>query len=502
MNPETIKRAKDKLRAWREYPAQFVHDNFRVDPDPWQVEALNALGGSYNNRRRLMMKACTGPGKSAVLAWIGLQRLSCYGAKNQHPKGAALSITRDNLKDNLWSELSKWQKCSEFLTSEFTWTKEQIYANDHPETWFLSARSFAKDADKEAIGRALSGLHSPFPFILLDETGDMPNPVGLAAEQIFTGCPTDALIAGAGNPTSSTGLLYQVCNKLRGQWLNVTITADPDDPNRTPRVDIELAREQIKEHGRDNPWVMATILGLFPPVGFNSLMGIEDVEKAMNRHYRTPDYDHAPKIIGVDVAREGDDRSILFPRQGLVAFKPKVFRNVRSNILAGYVAQSEDKWDADGIIVDGTGGWGSGVIDALQTMGRVGFDCQFAGKAFDPRYANKRAEIWFLMAEWVKNGGALPNESSLVAELTTPTFTFQGDKLLIEPKDQVKKRLGKSPDLADGLALTFAFPIAAKVKIPSNIHTGQGGEYDPIARAAQQMQNSVRGDYNPFGGNA
>src|SRR3546814_5275727 len=85
--------------------------------------------------------------------------------------------------DNLWSELAKWQARSQFLASVFTWTKEKIYANEHPETWFLSARSFAKDANPEAIGRALSGLHSHFPFILLDETGEMPLSVGKAAQE-------------------------------------------------------------------------------------------------------------------------------------------------------------------------------------------------------------------------------------------------------------------------------------------------------------------------------
>jgi phage terminase large subunit len=489
--------AAQKLRAWREYPAQFVHDNFGVEPDAWQVDALNALGGGFNSRRRLCMKACTGPGKSALLAWAGWHRLACFAARGEHPKGAALSITRDNLKDNLWAELSKWQKRSPFLTAQFTWTKEQIYANDHPETWFLSARSFAKDADSEAIGRALSGLHSQFPFILLDEIGDMPVAVGRAAEQIFTGSPSDAAIIAAGNPTSTTGLLYLICTNQRGQYVVITITADPDDPKRTPRVDIELAREQIRENGRDNPWVMATILGLFPPAGFNALLGVEDVEKAMRRHYQPDRYDFAAKILGVDVAREGDDRSVIFPRQGLVAFRPKLFRNVRSNELAGHTAQAMDKWGADGIIVDGTGGWGSGVIDSLHSMGRAPFDCQFSGKPFLPKYANKRAEIWFEMAEWVKNGGALPNLPDLVAELTTPTYSFSGDRLLVEPKDQIKKRLGRSPDLADALACTFAFPIAPK---PAHPALAQGNhaatDYDPLQPRQEQRRDAF--DYNPI----
>lgn len=487
-------RAQTKIKNWRENPVAFVVDNFGIEPDEWQTDALKSLGGTANPRRRLCMKACTGPGKSAALAWIGWHRLACFADRGEHPKGAALSITRDNLKDNLWAEMAKWQGRSEFLKTAFSWTKELIYANDHSETWFLSARSFAKDADAESIGRALSGLHSRYPFILLDETGDMPVAVGRAAEQIFTGSPTDALIAQAGNPTSSTGLLYLTCVQNKANWVVITITADPDDPKRTPRVDIDLAREQIKTYGKDNPWVMATILGQFPPAGFNSLLGVEDVERAMGRFYNPRDYDFAPKILGVDVAREGDDQSVIFPRQGLVAFKPKMFRGVDSQYLAGEVSRSEDRWGAHASIIDGTGGYGSGVIDAMRGIGRNPLDCQFAGKAYSPKYLNKRAEIWFEMAEWVKKGGALPNIPALVAELTTPTYSFQGDKLIIEPKKEIKKRLGRSPDLADALAVTFAFPVHVNNEL---LRQKPNKEYNPLD-ALSESSSPVVTEYSPI----
>ncbi len=458
-----LKQAHAQLLSWRESPAQFVHENFGVEPDKWQLEALNYVGGSANTQRRLCMKACTGPGKSAVLAWIGWQRLACFAERGEHPKGAALSITRDNLRDNLWAEISKWQKKSKFLVSCFEWTKERVYCKDHPQTWFMAARSFAKDADEDAIGRALSGLHSQFPFVLLDETGDMPIPVGKAAEQIFTGSPIDALIASAGNPTSTDGLLYRTCQKLRHLWHVITITSDPNDPNRTPRVSIDLARQQIAEYGSDNPWVMATILGKFPLVGFRNLLGLEEVEAAMERHYAPDKYINSAKIIGVDVAREGDDKTVIFPRQGIASFKPIVLRNAKSHHIAGVTAKKEDEWGADGVIVDGTGGWGSGVIDALEQSRRHPFDCQFAGEANDStKFFNKRAEIWWLMAEWVKKGGALPLVQELVGELTTPTYSFRGDRILIEPKEDVKRRLKRSPDYADALAVTFAFLILPK----------------------------------------
>ena len=477
--------ATSKIAEWRRDPVRFVTECFGVTPDAWQIDALRAMGGDYQTQRRVGFKACTGPGKTATLAWAGWHRLACFCERGEHPKGAALSITRDNLRDNLWPEMAKWQNRSPLLAKAFTHTSEKIYAVDHPETWFLSARSFAKDADAEAIGRALSGLHSQFPFILLDEMGDMPTAVGRASEQIFTGLPLDAAIYGAGNPTSTSGLLYQICNKLRKLWTMITITADPNDPKRTPRVDIELARQQIKEYGRDNPWIMATILGLFPPGGFNNLLGIEDVEKAMSRHYDEHQYSFAARILGVDVARMGDDKSVIFPRQGLVAFKPFAYRGVKSYELAGHCAKIADDNKVDGVIIDGTGGYGSGVIDAYEVMGRFAHDCQFAGSPYNPKFLNKRAEILWEMAHWVKSGGALPNVPELIEELTNITYSFKGDKILMEPKDKVKDKIGRSPDYSDALAITFAEPIQ---------------KVDLLDRLVDHMAPEKEVEWKPFAG--
>lgn len=451
--------AYQKIKDWRENPVQFVHEVFNIEPDLWQIDALNALGGQPNPRRRLALRACTGPGKSAVLAWVGWHRLMCFGDRGNHPKGAALSGEgRDNLRDNLWAELSKWQSRSELLMRVFDWNQDRISAKDHPQTWFCSARSYAKDANAEAIGRSLSGLHSEYPFVLLDEIGDMPLTVGQKATQIFTGGVVDGLIAAAGNPTSTTGLLYYVCVNEATMWLIIRITADPDDPKRTPRVDIEHAREQIKIYGRDNPWVMATILGEFPLTGFNTLLSIDDVEKSMGRRAEGDAVSGAQKRLGVDVARFGNDRTVIFPRQGLMAFKPVEMRNARTNEIAARVAAAKIKWGSEIEAIDGTGGYGSGVIDSLIQAGHSPLEVQFSGKAIDNRYYNKRSEMWFEMASWIKRAGALPRIPEMIKELTSPTYAFQNGKFLLEPKDQIKKRLGISPDYADALALTFAMP--------------------------------------------
>lgn len=477
--------AQRKIKGWRENPVTFVHDNFKVDLDPWQVDALSSLGGSFNPRRRLGMRACTGPGKSAVLAWIGWLRLSCYADKGEHPKGAALSGEgRDNLRDNLWAELSKWQQRSEFLKVAFKWTGERISSIDHPETWFLSARSYAKDADSEAIGRSLSGLHSRYPFILLDETGDMPVTVGQKASQIFTGGVVDGLIAGAGNPTSTSGLLYHMAVTEADLWNMITITADPDDPKRTTRVDIEHAREQIRANGKDNPWVMSTILGLFPPTALNSLFSADDVEKAIGKHLQEPQYSFVQKRIGVDVALYGDDRTVLFPRQGLASFMPIIMRTQEPSDISARLMSEKIKFESEQEFIDDTGGWGSGVISHYRAAGYTPFSVQAAGKAIDEKYYNKRAEMWFAMRDWLRSGGALPNIKEIVAELTTTEYTMKNGKLLLQPKDIVKKKLGRSPDIADALAQTFALPD--RPRNPFGSGGGSAGkaatEYDPMSR--------------------
>lgn len=479
-----MRAAIDKIRLWRSNYVQAVRDIFKAEPDEWQKDGL-MLACSPNPTKRVAFKACTGPGKTAELAWIGWLRLLLYASPNGHPKGAALSGEgRDNLRDNLWAELAKWQSKSELLQSCFTWTKEMIFAKDHPETWFLAARSYPKDADPEAIGRSLSGLHSPFPFMLLDEIGSMPISVGQKAEQIFTGGVEDGLIMAAGNPTDVNGLLYKIFSELQELWGLITITADPDDPKRTPRVPVEHARKMIETYGRDNPWVMSTILGLFPPGGLNNLISAEDAQRAIDRGLKAADYEYSQKRLGVDVARFGDDRTVIFPRQGLRAYMPSEMRNARTNEIAARVMKLKADMQTEMEFVDGSGGWGAGVVDSLIQAGATPYEVSFAGKALDARYLNKRAEMWFLMAEWIKRGGSLPNVPGLVKELSSPTYTFQNGKFKLEEKDQVKERLGFSPDFADALALTFAIPdMPASMIDGVNVRPNQGKllhDYDPF----------------------
>jgi phage terminase large subunit len=438
------------IKHWREDPTRFVRDNFGVEPDPWQDEILQA----FPKHQRIAMKACKGPGKTCLIAWL------CWNflATRPHAKLAATSITADNLRDGLWAEMAKWQGKSEFLKNNFQWTKTNIFCKESPADWFMSARAWPKGGSSQQQADTLAGLHADYIMFVLDESGGIPQSVMAAAEAaLSTG--KEMKIVQAGNPTHTEGPLYRASTVDRHLWYVVNITGDPDNPKRSPRIDVNWARDQIASYGADNPYVLVNVFGEFPPSSLNALLGIGDIEESMSRRCKEEDYKYSQKRLGVDVARFGDDRTIIFPRQGLMSFKPVEMRNSSSIDVAMRVLSAKHKWRSELELVDGTGGYGAGVIDYMRKTGGAPMEIHFNGKAMDAKYYNKRSEMWFEMAEWVKKGGCLPKDvEGLSRELAAPTYCFKGDKLFLEPKDQIKSRLGYSPDIADALALTFAIP--------------------------------------------
>ena len=223
----------------------------------------------------------------------------------------------------------------------------------------------------------------------------------------------------------------------------------------------------------------------FSAAGEDQLISLSDVQAATQRHYREPEYAFAPRILGVDPARFGDDRSVIFPRQGMVALPPIVMRGVDNMTLANRVAAKIAEWRPDAVFVDA--GNGSGVIDRLRQLGHNVVEVWFGGKPIDEAYRDKRAEMWSAMADWLRLGGAIPDDVALKQDLAAPTYSFspQGKRVL-ESKDDLKARGLPSPDLGDALALTFAAPVAPRSErerfFAANERRTERGEYNPLER--------------------
>lgn len=448
-----------------------VRELFGATPDQWQDDAL----ACFPSTPRLALQACKGPGKTSTLAWLGWN----YLVTRPYSNIGALSSTVQNLSDGLWKEMAKWQEKAPFLQQSFTWTKTRIFANEAPATWFMSAKSWPKSASTEDQAKALEGFHADYVLFLIDESGGMTDAVMVSAEAAFAGT-LECHIVQAGNPTQLSGPLYRASTAAKHLWKVIRITGDPDDPKRSPRIPIEHAREQIRQWGRDNNWIKSDILGEFPSASINALIGQEDVEAAMHRYYREHEIGRVPKILGVDVARQGNDASAVAKRMGIQMLPFQKRRNIDSLAGAAWVNREWQQWGADAAFIDATGGFGSGWLDQLGVLGRAPIGVQFAGKAHQSaRFLNKRAEMAFDFVDWIKRGGALPPETpGLMSALTQTTYTHQGDRLVLEPKELVKAKIGHSPDEFDAAILTFAEPITLKA---------------PVGRASRMLV-----DYDPF----
>ena len=226
----------------------------------------------------------------------------------------------------------------------------------------------------------------------------------------------------------------------------------------------------------------------FAASGDDQLMSLTDVNEACRRHLRQEEYSYAAKVMGVDPARFGDDRSVIFCRQGLYAQQPQVFRGLDNMALADKVAQQIELFRPDAVFIDA--GNGSGVIDRLRQLHHDVIEVHFSGSPSAARYLNKRAEMWFELRDWLRAGGAIPDLVDLKQDLAAPTYKFTpADKIQLESKDDIKGRGLPSPDLGDALALTFAFPVykdhsavarARAMGLPTIDENPM--DYDPYAR--------------------
>lgn len=284
-------------------------------------------------------------------------------------------------------------------------------------------------------------------------------------------------------------------SQLYDQALNLMSKGDPDwiamlysveqthviDEKELAALKVEMSENEYRQE----------FLCDFSAAQDNGLIPIDDIRAAANKFYRESEYMGAPLIFGIDVARFGSDASVIFKRRGLVAFEPIVIRKFDNMALADRIAVEMAKEKPDAVFIDS--GAGQGVIDRLRQMRFDVVEVPFGAQAIDKeQFANRRMEMWWHMAQWIKQGGAIPPDPVLQGDLGAPTYGYtpKGPKIL-EAKDKLKERIGRSPDLADALALTFAAPVAPKLsRSMERAIYGVTDSYDPQEAFEVEYWNS------------
>lgn len=442
------------LRLWQQKPKIFYRDVMDLTLDPWQEDCVDL----YLHNQRVALVASKGPGKTFLLAMLGWH----FFITHHQPKMAALSISKEHLMSNLWAELLKWRAQSKLLSLSTNEGFSKITLKGHEGYSFIDARAYPKQADETQMASALAGLHSDNVGFLIDEAGTIPDSVLATADAALStgeGPTKMARLLVTANPEEPRGIIYRAyMGRTHQKWSVYTISGDPDDPKRAPRVSIDWAKEQIKTFGRDDPWVMVNVLGKYPTVASTKLISEEEIHESMNRDIKDLEVHNQQYRMGVDVARGGVDSTALAPRRGLKAYPIEaISSNVFGPELAGKIAFLQQEKKIERIFVDNTGGFGSSVIDSLALFPHMDVTpVVYNSRAQDKRYYNKRTEMWVRMRDWIKKGGQLPKDPSLAEELLMPKVLFANGVFRLEEKEQIKARLGRSPDKADALAQTFA----------------------------------------------
>lgn len=494
-----------KILKWRRRPDLFFLENQITDKlDQWQLDACKYVSDPLNNptdpetRDRLAIAACAGPGKSWWDAGIIWWFESVFGDEKYHPEGFATGISGPNLKANLWTKLAEIRNACPFLMHFFEWQAEKVFLKEKPSTWWFEKRTWSESAvgGPQSAG-GLAGHHSKYSLAVVDESGGVPiSVVRAAARTLTTKIPGGYnFLIQTGNPTHVDGPLAEAFNTEANLYRRINITGDPRDPKCSSRIDKAENQRLIDLYTREDPYVKVYVLGLFPPSSFNSLLGPDDVRKAMARTCHIGQYAFIQCRTGTDVAFAGGDLTVFYGRQGIKVYAPDSMRVNKSSEtwsfdIAARLLEYKRKIGAEANFVDCTGGYGDGVCSALSVQKHTAIRVNSASQANKPQtFANKRMEMWWTMAEAIKRDACLPNDPEIIAELTTPTYSLTNSGLMIlEPKDRIKLRLGRSPDRADALGLTYSTHDIAKTVAKLRIHR-EGGN--------QRRQRSTR-DYNPL----
>jgi hypothetical protein len=385
-----------------------------------------------------------GIGKTAQLAWI----TEWWLATRPHPQVVVTSNTRQQLETKTWRELEVWRQLS--ITGHwFEHTAQSHRLRRHPDTWRANAIPWTKERSE-----AFAGTHADHVLVIYDEASLIEQVIWDVTEGAMT--TGECLWIAFGNPTRSTGGFHKAFHRQRHRWITRHIDS------RTaliPKVTggLKKIQEWIEDYGEDSDFVKVRVRGMFPSAASIQFIPTDLVEGARRRTI-TPDLSsHAPVILGVDVARFGDDQSVICQRQGLSVKPMKKFRGLDTMTLSSLVAQEITRQNAAACFVDVVG-IGAGVVDRLR---QLGFDniieVNNGARAEDEKkYFNKRAECWGRMKEWL-NHADIPSDDELQDDLTGVEYGFDPrERTKLERKEDMKDRGLASPDCGDALALTFA----------------------------------------------
>ncbi|GHU75722.1 hypothetical protein AGMMS49992_20240 [Clostridia bacterium] len=453
--------AADTLRYFALNPTAFCKHILHMELDEKQADIMQGLA----TRQMTSVRSGHGVGKSAVEA----AAILWYLCTRPFPKIPCTAPTMHQLIDILWAEIRKWMRQSPVIENTFAWTQQRIYHKQYPEEWFAVART-ATTPD------ALQGFHANHVLYIIDEASGVDDRI---FEPVLGALSTEgAKLLMCGNPTQLSGIFYDSHHKNREHFCTLHI-----DGRTSQRVSAEYVQSIIDMYGEDSDVFRVRVAGEFPKATSDAFIAMEWCEKASKL---TPNIEKVTRIdIGVDVARFGDDSSVLCAvLDKSLQLEPLIYHHNETMELTGKLIQflrrlSADYPGATMVIKIDCDGLGVGVYDRLKeqldtlraelnrdykTLDAI--ECHFGGaggslKEGDPiEYANSTGLMWGTVREALRTGTlALHESAQQISQLSNRRYAINSaGRIELERKESMKRRGLPSPDIGDALALAMWEP--------------------------------------------
>lgn len=473
-NADTAEHGTSFQQKYHDNPTQFVLDCFFWPPDQepasYQLDALDDLA----HHHKIAERGPHGVGKSATASWAILW----------------FALTRDGLTD--WKipiTASAWRQVSKYLFPELhkwtrllDWNKVGRPAFRQPEELqtlglrLNTGEAFGVVSDQPS---SIEGAHATEIMYVLDEAKAIPKPFWEAVEGAFASGICYALALST--PGSTSGVFYSIHRKAAGyeDWSPRHVTSA--EAITAGRMKSEWREQRKKQWGEKSPVFLNRVEGEFAEGGTDQLIPLAWIDLANLRYLDMMDDPAIVALpvdqIGCDVARYGDDATVITKRKRNLILPLSIrehqdtMRTVGDLILT---VGAENK--VTPICVD-IGGLGVGVYDRLNEQKYKVFGVNSAlaaadingkplkDKSGELEFGNIRSYLWWLLRERLDPDGTDPiglppddaeDERSLTGDLTDVTWGVSSSgRIIVETKDEMKKRLGRSPDAADGVALSL-----------------------------------------------
>ena len=442
-------------------------------PRKWQREVLADIRNHIKeNRGRLDMSTFRsavssgrGIGKSALVSWL----INWFMTTRIGGTVIVSANSEAQLRHVTWGELNKW---TAMLINSHWW--EVSATRLMPAQWLcdLVERDLKKgtrywSADgklwSEENPDGYAGAHNhDGMMVIFDEASGIPDPIWAVASGFFTENILDRYWMAFSNPRRSQGYFFECFNAKRDFWHNRKV-----DARTVEGTDKNTYEQIIAEYGDDSKEARIEVYGEFPAVGDGQFISPSLVDEASKRPpYKDP---HAPIVIGIDPARGGMDKTVIVVRQGRDLLAIKRYQGEDTMAVVGRVIDAIEEYNPTLTVID-EGGLGYGILDRLNEQRYKVRGVNFGWKAKNPiTWGNKRAEMWGAMKEWLKSA-SIPPDRQLKTDLTSPMEKpNSAGTIFLEGKKEMKARGLASPDSADALAVTFAFPVARREARESNI---------------------------------